>query len=203
MSKLNIQPVVYDGRRLNEVGDRVVSVFYPLFDDYKINDELGFLDLDSIVLRDGESDPSQRARIVGPDFPRFLSNYGSPVLGVTSITSTRSKNDGWVYGIASKNYNAAYVSTARPEFDSAESNIHVERLIIEALHELGHVFALQHHESPKRTSNRKSCPMDTSHAEKARSGIISWGEYLSQRNPEAFCRECYGQLGISIQTERK
>ena len=40
MTTLKIQPVEYRGKRLEEVGERIVATFSPLFDNFEILDEI-------------------------------------------------------------------------------------------------------------------------------------------------------------------
>ena len=40
MTTLKIKPVEYKGRRLSEVGEKIVATFFPLFDNFEILDEI-------------------------------------------------------------------------------------------------------------------------------------------------------------------
>ena len=103
METLKIQPVEYQERRLNEVGERIIRVFSNAFDGYEIIGQLYLKDLDSILLQDLESDSPNKLCIIGPDFPQFLSSYGAPILGITSLPTTRGRSSDWIiYGECSK-----------------------------------------------------------------------------------------------------
>ena len=192
MTKLKIQPVMYNSRRLNEVADKIVTVFNPIMNDYQINDRLDSLVLKLILSESVNNDIS--TELLCGHFLKLLSECGTPILGITSLTM-----GSWSYGMGSPTYKSAYVSTARSEFGRLDSDIHVERVVIEALHELGHVFGLSHHEGPlpKKTSNGRYCPMDISHSESVLGEEICWAEYISLRDPNLFCENCYQILKSS------
>ena len=71
---------------------------------------------------------------------------------------------------------------------------HGKRLVIESLHELGHVFSLDDHEQVRKTDNGKYCPMTMAHENDAWIGIISWADYISYRDSNSFCAECHDDL---------
>lgn len=187
MAQLIIQPVCYEGKRLPELGDRILAVFNPLFDDYVIRSQLTLAHIPPDFLK-------KQFGIEGEYFPVFLSWHGKPILGITKLEAFR-KDGKWVYGYGSQPHKAAFVSTFKREFKLIDTDEHLERVVIESLHELGHVFGLGHHdESIQITKNNKYCPMTTAHASQARAKKITWAEFISARDSTAFCDECYERL---------
>lgn len=195
LTTLILQPVEYSGNRLHEVGERIVTVFYPLLTDYKLNEGMSIADLGSILQYATRN--SQKPYLRGQLLLDFLSNYEKPILGITTIPTVQ-ENDLWCYGQGSSSRKTAYVSVSRREFNKVDWNTHIDRLTVEGLHELGHIFKLDHHLGPSATitSNKKRCPMDVSHGEEARNGTISWREYISSRDQNSFCKDCCHQRGI-------
>lgn len=197
MDRLYIQPIEYSGKRLNELGKRVVSVYSSIFKDYEILEPLSKENLKEIqTSKESLKEIMKESWINGEKFNSFLKKPGKYILGVTGLPVTRNKNKDWVYGKGWNLTSNAFVSTFRPEFNKIDSNIHLERVIIEALHELGHVFELDHHYKRTETKNSKLCPMDVSLGKNVRKNMITWEEYISSRDSFSFCEECSKKLGI-------
>lgn len=191
---LIIQPVGYHGSSLDEVGSRVVQALHPVLGDYKIHDTLQAYSLDPALIKNCD----MKEFIVVKDFLKFLSHLELPVLGITSLPCIESaaeigKRDGQYYGFGSISMRSAYVSTALPEFGEPDTDGHIEKLIIESLHEVGHVFNLGHHLDMVKTENGKLCPMTTGH----HSRVKTIEEYITSRDSSSFCGECYDRLGLA------
>ncbi|GEM_PF-5330057 len=190
MSTLHIQPYVYNGKKLKELAERIVMVFHPILDDYLVKEEVYDGDVDALLSR--SLSPRAPPYVGHWQFLRYLASFGTPILGVTILHSDYLG----AFGEGSSLTQSAYVSCARPEFDKVDSKIHMERLLIEGLHELGHVFDLDHHDDLTRTLNGKLCPMDTSLSREAHLRKITWGEYISSRDTDAFCKGCHEKLEL-------
>ncbi len=182
MAILKIQPVNYKGKRLNEVGDRIVDVFNPLIDDYEINNKLLLLkhplDMLMDLTRGRVSNLFLPIEINNNYFAEYLSHYGQPILGITSIPA-KSIRHGWLYGFADITRKSTFVSTSRFEYD-LDSDSHIKRIIITSLHELGHVFGLEHHIGDVFTLNGRYCPMTVYNT--------------NFKDTSTFCTECSDRL---------
>ena len=192
MPILRIQPISYSGKRLPELGERVLRALYPRIDDFVIRPGIQY---EAAYQASGDkSDPPASLPSVGPDFLDYLARYGRFVLGITSLPAIRNQYGDWLFGQARPSVQVAYVSSSRPPFKALDSDEHVERLSIEAIHEAGHIFGLNdHYRVDKKTRSGKRCPMTRAHASDARRGVITWEDYISSRD-FVFCPECCGSL---------
>ena len=93
-----------------------------------------------------------RGQFLGREFLPILAKIGGElgaraVLGVTNL-DLYEEGLNFIFGLAHPGLRAAVVSTfrLRPEFygESPDPDLLVERVIKEAMHELGHVFGLSH-----------------------------------------------------------
>ena len=186
MTVLKVQPIEYPSQRLEEIAERIVRVFAPIFTDYQINRSLSAVDLNSEVLEKND----ELEQLNGHHFLNFLSKYGTPILGLTSLCTVSLQRRLVLGQGRDGDLKIAYVSANNPGFDKIDSDYHVERVIAVGLHELGHTRELLHHdEVPEYTINDKLCPMTTAHR-----GSVS--EYLSARDSTSFCQGCYNKMGI-------
>ncbi len=193
---LKIQPIEYKGSRLAEVGERVVGVFHLTFNDYVINKRLRASDLGDILQSERKDGLFAPGRWVEKGkFLTYLEAYGKFTVGITSLGVVNDDNR--LFGSGRRESRVACVSTADKAFGRVNSGIYLERVAIEALHELGHVFGLSHHDNEiRKTANGKYCPMTTVHSERVLAGEITWAQYISARDPNAFCDSCYWRLGM-------
>lgn len=192
MTLLYIQPIAYEAQRLPEIGERIVAAFPSLLESYVLRPNMIISEDEKkiILRRDKRNTPSLNIDATG--LLEFLAFGEVPCLGITSFFCREEESRFW--GKSSFNQRTAYLATAEPEFEERDTDVHVERVVIEALHELGHVFGLDHHEGLEVTASQKYCPMTTVHEAVAREGIITWGEYISLRDSTSFCDDCTEEL---------
>ncbi len=200
MTLLYIQPIAYAAQRLPEIGERIVAAFPSLLERYLLQPNMIISEDEKkiILRRDKRNLPS--LNIDATNLLGFLALGKVPCLGITSFFCREEVNRYW--GKSSFDQRTAYLATGEPEFEVPDTNIHVERVVIEGLHELGHIFGLDHHESLLVTSSGKYCPMTVVHEAVAREGTITWGEYISLRDPTSFCTECYEKMD-EVQASQK
>ena len=208
MIKLKIKPVEYEGRRLQELGDRIVQVFYPLVNKFRLLPEIGLRTLlKKRELYNPEEfryhtilfEPPFYVSINGKPFSEFLSGYGTPILGVSQMSMSKwtifseipdalhrfswySSDSKCPEGYGSSEFKTAIVSTFNPKYGKLDTDRHLERLVRVAVHEIGHSLGLNHHRRKVETSNDKLCPMMPR-------GEIESADYM-------LCKYCYRALGI-------
>ena len=95
MPTLNIQPVEYSGKKLNDLGERIISEFYPLIDGFIINREITLKELveedrrkdlyGRRILEETSIFPPYSVALVDSGFFYFLSKYDTPILSITSL----------------------------------------------------------------------------------------------------------------------
>ena len=151
MTTLTIKPLEYKGRRLQELGDKVVTSVYPLMDDFRTLRETSLRTL----LRNERDILSElvkwhQVRLTPPynlafsqQIGEFLSQYGENVLGVTQLPATLvhvdPELDSWsqslfvgellvqiqnrfcIEGRAPNGTQTAYVSTYRSQYRDLDS----------------------------------------------------------------------------------
>ncbi len=208
MTLLKILPIDYNGNRLNEIGDKIVSALNPLIDSYRIEKPITLVDLlDNMNVLSSEIDLNQPYRIAikSEDLLNFLSNYYTPILGVTPVPCIQTllgnlRNHNFIVpldsstkflileGYSSGDSKSCFVSTYDSRFGGHDSDSHIERLSILAIHEVLHVLGIrEHHKSEKMNSRGKLCPIiDGS----ITNGFLEDTDYFP-------CRDCYSSLGIS------
>lgn len=195
MTILKLQPVAYHGSRLSEVGNRLVSIFFPLIDNIEVNKEIKMED----ILSELSNKPYNIASIsvvVQQGFLEYLSALGEPILGITSLEA-KNIAGARVYGQGIPNPKSAYVSTYYFEFGEMDSAEHLESLVIYSTHELGHSFGLNHHGEEQRSIRNKLCPMAVSRISLGPNAeVIKWEQDISLRD-WLFCNDCYKNLGIT------
>ena len=198
MSTLTIQPVVYEGKRLSEVGERLVEIFYPRIKNYKINDGLGLETL--LTLEKEASFPVLRRTnvfdgydlAVYNEFTQLFRDNQRPLLIITQLPH----EDG-LYGCAPY-FDLPFVSVYRSEVGEIDTNRHVKMVTILDAHELGHAFKLDGHskEFKGQIHNIKElCIMEHGHSREAYNRTITWYDYLDAYSSK-FCDDCYKDLGI-------
>ncbi|MEK6968038.1 MAG: hypothetical protein AABX51_05395 [Nanoarchaeota archaeon] len=183
MAKLNILPVDYPSGRLNELGDRLTDVFYPLIDDYAVLDER---QIEPYLLHIVGNSPY----LMADYFLNYLCSPKALTLGVTSFPIDDKEH--WVYGKGRKTGQAC-ISTGYNGIRDLEfnSNIHFEAVLNIGIHEIGHVFDLGHHDFiPKSTSSGLYCPMTTAHGRRVNQGQLLWDDYFAARDSSEFCVDC-------------
>jgi predicted Zn-dependent protease len=195
MKNLNILPIEYPGKRIEELGENLVRVYYPVFQNFKIISPISRNELKEMQAKKRFS-KNNEFWINGKGFCRFLEDNGNYILGITALPVARNKRGGWKYGGGSWFYKSAFVSAFRPEFGEIDSDINLERTTIESIHEIGHAFGLRHHPEKTLTENLKLCPMDVSLNKDALNKKITWEEYISSRDSESLCKECYSKLVV-------
>lgn len=191
MSKLGIITIEYDGQRLEDIGAGVVSALEPLVSGF---DVIKRLDLRDLVLnfepvQELYKPPKLALKPLGDILP-----YKNPTLLVSNLPLL-SQMGSHMLGIANEESKLAYVSTYKPDFGELDSEEHVERVVVEALHELGHCFGLGHHEERVETHKGKLCLMTVAHDGDFIRGRITGADYISMRD-KFFCGRCYVKLGI-------
>jgi len=205
MSTLTIKPVEYAGRRLQELGDRVTTAFYPAIENFKIADRLSLRELlfkDAIdpihadFLTEEDFSRPYRIAFYGFTFGNLLSRFGGLVLGVTDVPLTfMGPKDSYkplvhrfnyslegVEGIGDQknNHQLAVVSTHRKVFRKEDSDYYIDRLVRLAIHEVGHSFSLEHHKGKNKTPAGNPCPM-------MEAGDISQAD-------DILCLRCYKKI---------
>lgn len=197
MSTLTIQPIEYKGKRLGEVGDRILSAFHPVIDDFTIAEEIGLEGLVKIEKDSGRKFLDKTDLF--PPYPiaihvinlffvkRFLTKkYWKPILIVTQLPIYF---DTLFYELLyGKGHDGiAFVSTYRSEIGEEDSYKHIGGLTTQTLHELGHGFGLEHH--TKETTQDKFCPMKQLELVKVKSGELTPEKYITSLD-YLFCSDC-------------
>jgi len=84
---------------------------------------------------------------------------GDKVLGVTNV-DLYTPHLNFIFGQAEVNGKAAVISLFRLKFDADEKKFK-DRMVKEAVHELGHTFGLDHCPNPKCVMHFSNCLADT------------------------------------------
>lgn len=213
MVKLKIKPVEYKERNLQELGERVATVFYPLIDDFEILDEIDLKALlenktlyDATVLMccPVRFEAPFNIYINGDAVSHFLALYGVPILGITQLPLIPSGKRGHLLnsfykgphnqlfgGYSNRRSQAAIASTYLEHVDSENG---LERLITTSIHEAGHILGLKHHWRVRKNSRGMLCAMTLEINNRPFTIPKSNGpiDYLP-------CQYCYQKLGIETQ----
>lgn len=185
---LKITPVEYHGGGLQELGSRIVAAYTP---------SIRFVDIDMEKHFPGFKEKAEEGFAVNEDFLlRLLKGKMAYSLVVTSLpVKSTWYISAWPNFIrirqeevlnlegAAGIYNAGYVTTGSSAFAQLDNESRFERLVKNALHEVGHMLGLDHHWKESLTPNAKLCPMI--------------GKAQATKNIDyILCDRCYKHLGI-------
>lgn len=132
---------------------------------------------------------------------KFLhENYFSSVLCLTNFIIIDDASEEMLYGRSEAlnpfGYQVAksFISTSFPELSSSNhQDIQVQRISINACHELGHLWGLDDHQTEKRyADNGRLCTMTTAHKTNEKD-MASRIKFIESRDM-GFCKECYSLL---------
>jgi len=179
---LVIQPIFYKGRRLKEVGDRLVAALYPRLENCEIRDEITELPCGIELSRKYKSVSREVDGML-----LFLAGIAKPpVLGIIPLHII--KPDGSkAAGYSGALLGSAFVTTYRPEFTQCGSDEHADLVYFVGLHEIGHLAWLDHH------SRNGYCPMGFEGIEGMKKGLDV--DYTLARNARMF-KKCCDEIGI-------
>ena len=194
MVKLLIRPFEWGGTRLSEIGDHLTRVF-PDIDDYEVARESP-LPLSCFFPDSFQDAPERNHRLIAGtfflDYLRSLSShwlYNALDLGITNLPVI-TPEDGQIDGLAYLCGTVALVSANRAYFDEVDSETYIRSVVGTAVHEIGHIYGLEHHYSGSlRTKDNFLCSMDISYL-KDRKNRGTKPPYLSSRSGDYFCQNC-------------
>jgi len=169
MSRLLIQPVEYR-KDVTEMYETVKRAFYPLFNGFTVLDEVRATELPENVFE------HQKKYVNALKFLEHFPQQREPLLVVTSLSLIDQdavfRSDG--YGLHDSRRAVISSYGVKPE--------ELKPLVV---HELGHVYGLDHIDH-NRTSNDRPCPMNA----------FPYDSFTEAKADSIFCGFCYEKLGI-------
>jgi len=198
MDKLQVVPINLERDGIEKIAENTVKAFPEIFNGFEVlpgRDYRNMIHPDQQTLWKGQ-DPD------GMMIFLTLCDVDGYVLGVTGLPLANNSVLGgkfYYYGHSSlfSDDNTALVSVYKPEMADATDPDFVRRASAVGIHEVGHIFGLEHHEGkmPVKTSSGKDCPMDRSTTVlladfASRVGFKGWEWYLDRRDLR-LCDPCY------------
>jgi predicted Zn-dependent protease len=187
---LNIVPIEYDKRGLEEIVRIIHNAFPDFFDGVHVEENISRSAYKKIL----QNPNGGLSYILNSNLLKLLNEFEGPVLGITSCIVLKNREQNkfeLVYGGAIKK-ESCFVSMYCPELSVHEG--YSRRAGIVCVHELGHVFGLDHHENCKEIPAKDSlCPMEIGHRTFRDKKEISKAHYFDARKTK-FCGECYEKL---------
>ena len=189
---LNIVPIEYDKRGLEEIVRIIHDAFPDFFDKFILKNPPDKSVYETFL---NEISDNKSLYFLNKDLINLLDIYEKPVIGITSYLSVRNidthaKYQGTIG--ASSERGSCFVSIHSPPLCNCDGAS--RRIGIKCIHELGHMFGLEHHTNCKEIPERNSiCPMEIGHRIFREQKKISLADYFDARMTE-FCDECYKHL---------
>lgn len=189
---LNIVPIEYNKRGLEEIVRIIHHAFPDFFDKFIVRKHVDFLIYKDLMSYDADK---KLIYFLNSNLINLLDDFEKPVIGITPYVAVRTpeninKSLG-TFGAASTK-GICFVSAHAPSLSNCEEA--PRRMGIECIHELGHVYGLNHHEYCKEIPAKDSlCPMEIGHRTFRDKKKISLAHYFEARRTE-FCDECREKL---------
>lgn len=188
---LNIVPIEYDKRGLDDIA-RIIHKAFPFFQKAILKKPMPPPLYEIFLNRNEDKDLDY---FLSEDVITLLEAYQKPVLGIISFVVVQEHKNAdvpqFMYGGGIKK-GACFVSNYLPELSNCEEAS--RRVGIECIHELGHVYGLEHHIDCKEIPSKSSlCPMEINHRIFCQMKEISRAQYFDARKTE-FCDECKEKL---------
>ncbi|MEK6858054.1 MAG: hypothetical protein AABX39_05700 [Nanoarchaeota archaeon] len=187
---LNIVPIEYDKRGLEEIVRIICNAFPDFFDGFHVEENISR----SAYKKTLQNAKGNLSYLLNLNILKLLNDFEKPALGITSCAVVKHCEGNKflpVYGGAIKN-DSCFVSMYCPELSVIDG--YSRRAGIVCIHELGHFFGLGHHEYCEEIPAKNSlCPMEIGHRVFRDKKEISLAHYFDARKTE-FCEECKKKL---------
>ena len=205
MSTLTFQPVLYYGKRLEEIAERTIHVYEPFFDDYKIAENKEKSDLPERAIKNLGL-PSF-FRLDGNELLAFFKNVAKPTIVITDmVTDWGTTGQAYILG------NAGYVTTSgeiykiknQSPYQISDKNCDERTNLVTwvTVHETGHIIGLLHHLDTTKPKSGHPCPMSAD-KDGYTTMSLEYKETISEHlkepwKPEEFnlCEDCYLKIAV-------
>lgn len=193
---LNIVPIEYDKRGLEQIIHVIHNALPVFFENFVIKKQVDFSTYKEALSYNYDK---RLVYFLNKDLINLLNKFEKPVIGITSHAVVKNKEhmDDSYYSLGFGTARGiSFVSTYPLSLHSSPSNSenHLTRVGIECIHELGHVFGLEHHKNCREIPAANSlCPMEIGHRIFIEQRKINTLQYVDARRTK-FCSECYSEL---------
>jgi len=204
MSYLVIRPFDYQGRRLDEIGERIVLALpsggaLEIGEEIRMNPLDRWLSLEPVPVTDRRPvdffgftvcyRKPEFSTGIGDRFMRYLeSMHGGRPGKLLVVTSLPAKGGSMRLAYGTALDKTAVVSAYGETFGEPGTDLHVDRVVKVGIREFGHLLGLEvHNGAPRKTSSGKLCPMNDSPEG------MSAGEMFDSLD-SSFCEDCYDAL---------